>query len=86
MDERPDMLTCLRGSGQDGTKLDECGDGEFLGIRGGGDMGEMGRARRAKTRMRLERDMLGRLEVPFYVLYGIQTARAVENYPISGYR
>jgi len=33
---------------------------------------------------RLERDALGDKEVPQEVYYGIQTARAVENFPISG--
>src|ERR1700674_3241563 len=37
-------------------------------------------------KMRLERDSLGQCGVPFYAYYGIQTQRAVENYPISGYR
>lgn len=36
--------------------------------------------------MRLEKDSLGQREVPFHAYYGIQTQRAVENYPISGYR
>lgn len=34
--------------------------------------------------MRQERDSLGTLELPNEVYYGIQTLRAVENYPISG--
>ena len=38
-----------------------------------------------RMRMRIERDSLGKHEVPFYVYYGIQTQRAIENYPISGY-
>ena len=37
-------------------------------------------------KMRIEKDSLGEREVPFHVYYGIQTERAVENYPISGYR
>ena len=37
-------------------------------------------------KMRLEKDSLGQYEVPFHAYYGIQTQRAVENYPISGYR
>ncbi len=36
-------------------------------------------------RFRIEKDSLGTLDVPFYVYYGIQTQRAVENYQISGY-
>ncbi|HZZ39319.1 MAG TPA: aspartate ammonia-lyase [Acidobacteriaceae bacterium] len=35
---------------------------------------------------RKEKDSLGFVEVPAGVLYGAQTARAVENYPISGMR
>ena len=37
-------------------------------------------------RTRKEKDSLGELEVPAEAYYGIQTARAVENYPISGWR
>ena len=36
--------------------------------------------------MRIERDTLGPVEVPEEALYGAQTQRAVENYPISGLR
>lgn len=35
---------------------------------------------------RTEKDSLGLKEIPADVYYGIQTARAVENYPISGLR
>src|SRR5437899_2012670 len=35
---------------------------------------------------RTERDPLGELEVPADAYYGVQTARAVENFPISGLR
>jgi aspartate ammonia-lyase len=35
---------------------------------------------------RTERDPLGELEVPADAYYGIQTARAVDNFPISGLR
>jgi aspartate ammonia-lyase len=35
---------------------------------------------------RAEKDSLGTKEIPADVYYGIQTARAVENYPISGMR
>jgi aspartate ammonia-lyase len=37
-------------------------------------------------RSRTERDPLGELMVPADAYYGIQTARAVENFPISGFR
>src|SRR5256885_11692832 len=36
--------------------------------------------------MRIERDTLGEVHVPDDALYGAQTQRAVENYPISGLR
>jgi aspartate ammonia-lyase len=35
---------------------------------------------------RIERDSLGTLEVPAGAYYGIQTARALENFPVSGLR
>ena len=35
---------------------------------------------------REEKDSLGTKEIPAHVYYGIQTARAAENYPISGVR
>jgi len=38
------------------------------------------------TSTRVEKDSLGYKEVPAHAYYGIQTARAVENYPISGLR
>jgi aspartate ammonia-lyase len=37
-------------------------------------------------RLRLERDSLGTKRVPSSAYYGIQTTRAVENFPISGLR
>ena len=36
--------------------------------------------------MRMEKDSLGHGEVPAIAYYGIQTQRAIDNYPISGYR
>src|SRR2546425_4606317 len=36
------------------------------------------------TQPRIERDSLGERELPADVYYGIQTARAIENFPISG--
>jgi aspartate ammonia-lyase len=36
-----------------------------------------------KTRM--EKDSLGQREVPFHAYYGIQTQRAIDNFPISGF-
>jgi aspartate ammonia-lyase len=35
---------------------------------------------------RIERDPLGELKVPSAAYYGVQTARAVENFQISGLR
>jgi aspartate ammonia-lyase len=40
----------------------------------------------AKTSTRIEKDTLGEVRVPAEALWGAQTQRAVENYPISGYR
>ncbi|MGH7648825.1 MAG: aspartate ammonia-lyase, partial [Gemmatimonadaceae bacterium] len=35
---------------------------------------------------RVEKDPLGELPVPESALYGVQTVRAVQNFPISGLR
>ncbi|MEW5553322.1 aspartate ammonia-lyase [Peribacillus frigoritolerans] len=35
---------------------------------------------------RIEKDFLGSKQVPMHAYYGIQTLRAVENFPITGYR
>jgi aspartate ammonia-lyase len=40
----------------------------------------------SSSNLRLEKDSIGPKEIPADVYYGIQTARAVENYPISGMR
>ena len=40
----------------------------------------------ATQNVRLEKDSIGPKEIPADVYYGVQTARAVENYPISGMR
>jgi len=37
-------------------------------------------------KMRTEKDSLGEKQVPAKAYFGIQTQRAIENYPISGYR
>ncbi len=39
-----------------------------------------------KSQVRIEKDFLGSKEVPVEAYYGIQTLRAVENFPITGYR
>src|SRR5256885_16100309 len=38
------------------------------------------------TQFRIERDSMGEVRVPADALYGPQTQRAVENFPISGLR
>ena len=38
------------------------------------------------AQLRVEKDFLGSKEVPIDAYYGIQTLRAVENFPITGYR
>ena len=43
-------------------------------------------ARKKQVRTRIERDTLGEVEVPARARYGAQTARAVQNFPISGLR
>ena len=40
----------------------------------------------ASSNFRQEKDSIGIKEIPADVYYGVQTARAVENYPISGMR
>src|SRR6478672_3284496 len=39
-----------------------------------------------KGKTRTERDSMGEMEVPADACYGAQTARAIENFPISGLR
>jgi len=39
-----------------------------------------------KRATRIEKDSLGSLEVPADAYYGVQTLRAIENFPITGYR
>jgi aspartate ammonia-lyase len=46
----------------------------------------MTKATAAKPATRIERDPLGEKAVPASALYGIQTLRAAENFPISGLR
>ena len=36
------------------------------------------------TETRIEQDSMGELEVPADALYGAQTQRAVNNFPVSG--
>jgi fumarate hydratase, class II len=42
------------------------------------------RGRKSRARTRVERDTMGELRVPVAALWGAQTARAVQNFPISG--
>src|SRR5690349_21906975 len=39
-----------------------------------------------KTDFRIEKDSMGEMQVPVAAYYGAQTARAVENFPISDLR
>ena len=48
--------------------------------------GRTGKSAPRAPRTRLERDTLGEVKVPASALWGAQTARAVENFPISGLR
>ena len=47
---------------------------------------EVGGAAMLQTKYRIEKDFLGEKEIPVDVYYGIQTLRAVENFPITGYK
>nr|WP_102691723.1 aspartate ammonia-lyase [Rummeliibacillus pycnus] len=38
------------------------------------------------TEFRIEKDFLGEKEIPKDAYYGVQTMRAIENFPITGYR
>ncbi|HZX47693.1 MAG: aspartate ammonia-lyase [Thermodesulfovibrio sp. RBG_19FT_COMBO_42_12] len=40
--------------------------------------------KRIKKQFRIERDSLGEKEIPLTAYYGVQTVRAIENFPISG--
>src|SRR5689334_7168169 len=44
------------------------------------------RAMTAEGKVRIEHDSMGAMTVPEHALYGAQTARAVENFPISSLR
>lgn len=35
---------------------------------------------------RKESDLIGELEIPAEALYGVQTARGIENFPISKFK
>ena len=38
------------------------------------------------SQFRTEKDSMGEMQVPAEAMYGAQTARAVENFPVSGIR
>ena len=38
----------------------------------------------AKKRYRVEKDSLGEVKIPFNALWGPQTQRAIDNFPVSG--
>ena len=40
----------------------------------------------SKNHYRIEKDSMGPVKVPKEAYYGAQTQRAVENFPISGWR
>ncbi len=40
----------------------------------------------SSEQMRMESDSMGQMQVPGWALWGAQTQRAVENFPVSGYR
>ncbi|MEW5901832.1 MAG: lyase family protein, partial [Acidobacteriota bacterium] len=46
----------------------------------------MANRRASGKKIRLEKDFLGTVKVPADAYYGAQTARAVENFPVSGLR
>src|SRR4030066_1274652 len=52
------------------------------GVRG--DLKGYFRMKRNRKNFRIERDSLGEKEIPLTAYYGIQTVRALENFPISG--
>src|SRR3989454_3813333 len=54
--------------------------------QGGGALGGAVTVPRTEVSTRRERDTLGETLVPADALWGAQTQRAIENYPISGYR
>ena len=54
---------------------------QFAGTRAGGREQEYG-----SGEMRREHDLLGERDVPMDALYGVQTLRALENFPITGIR
>ena len=38
------------------------------------------------TRTRTEKDSLGEIQIPYEAYYGVQTQRAVHNFPVSGWK
>src|SRR6185503_9748883 len=62
-----------------------CGDGPCGSPARNPPMSESVKAA-PKGATRTEKDSLGALEVPADAYYGVQTARAIANFPISGER
>ncbi|MGH7260127.1 MAG: aspartate ammonia-lyase, partial [Nitrospiraceae bacterium] len=48
--------------------------------------GTPGKTAKSSGATRTERDTMGELAVPADAYYGVQTARAIENFPISDLR
>ena len=46
----------------------------------------MKKSNKADASHRIEKDSLGEKKIPHHVYYGVQTVRAVENFPISGWK
>ncbi|HKY62362.1 MAG TPA: aspartate ammonia-lyase [bacterium] len=46
----------------------------------------MKKAKASASSHRTEKDSLGEKQIPHHVYYGVQTARAVDNFPISGWK
>src|SRR5262245_25526855 len=63
----------------------ECGNCSDK-VEFGRDAGPLTFDKHEMTATRIERDPLGEKAVPADALYGIQTLRAAENFPISGLR
>ena len=57
---------------------------EAARVRHGRSVGEPPRRRQDLVRPRLEEPALGEREVPNHAYYGVQTVRAIENFPFSG--
>ncbi|MCI0715930.1 MAG: aspartate ammonia-lyase [Chlorobi bacterium] len=43
-------------------------------------------SRKKSKKTRMEKDSLGEIKIPFEAYYGVQTQRAVQNFPVSGWK